>query len=192
MKIRRIIFSFLFTFFASGLCFALPETVNFKTKEQTTDGHYSTALREGRIWIKKRVEPLKKKPFYDIYENTMKVDDSWRLFNKTGLPRGLGFSGPKKIISIEADGDTLIAIDEKGLSIDMVIVSVTRVAQETLLNIGVGAISGERLSKDLLSFLLTLYGVLAEIIMSRSTTSILPEIKLILKVVPYSYLCPFP
>ena len=44
----------------------------------------------------------------------MKVDDSWRLFNKTGLPRAWVFR-TKKIISIEADGDTLIAIDEKGL-----------------------------------------------------------------------------
>ena len=71
-------------------------------------------LRDGKIWIKKREEPLKNKPFYDIYDNTMKVDYEWRPFGKTGLPRGFGFSGPKKITSIEADGDTLIAIDEKG------------------------------------------------------------------------------
>jgi hypothetical protein len=46
----------------------------------------------------------------------MEVDESWRLFDKTGLPRGLSFRGPKKVISIEADGDTLIALDEEGVA----------------------------------------------------------------------------
>ncbi|MBF0363120.1 MAG: hypothetical protein HQK49_19015 [Oligoflexia bacterium] len=96
----------------------LPSEVFIKTPFLTTNGLYDFALKDDRIWIKKRTNPLREMPYYDVFGATLKVDTEWRLLGKNGMPFFTGINKndplPNKIISISVDADHLIAIGDNG------------------------------------------------------------------------------
>lgn len=105
-----IIFSIGLLFSVSTKAASLPSEVYINSKTAITDGYYSFALYNNKIWIKKNSFPAKKKPFFDIYDSHMSISYQWSLFFNTGIP--LGLPEGKKLTQIMADMDTFIAIDE--------------------------------------------------------------------------------
>lgn len=115
--------SYGFEIFAVSEPSDLPEAVTIKTATEAFTHHYYVALRDGRIWLKRRADAPKVvlKPD-DTNKEQLAYNDvppgPWLLLPPDGQPhpgRELPiFKRPPvgRLVSITADGDNLIAIDE--------------------------------------------------------------------------------
>ncbi len=79
---------------ASFSLFAFPDEITFKNKIETFTHKHMLVIKDGRIWIKDR-----------------RNSSPWKLLNGNGLPTLKGFESPTDVVSINADGNNLIALD---------------------------------------------------------------------------------
>lgn len=80
-----------------------PSEIVIKTNTETFNSRYFYIIRDGKIWVKKNT--------------SNNLDNKWKLMYSNGLPyndREKNFPVPEKITCIYADGDELLALDNKG------------------------------------------------------------------------------